>query len=119
MIGRGQPRRGPAGMTTGSETMGDAARYDCQSCGACCAYSSECPVFEWDLSDRDGIPEEMIDDDGKGMRCYNDQCCALNGVIGFSTWCAIYERRPVACRSLQAGSEGCRMIRRYFGLESL
>ena len=86
---------------------------DCQSSGACCAYSSDCPMFDAGCAD-DGsdIPIEMVHPDGDRMACdADDRCAALRGVIGHSVSCAVYHHRPKVCREFQPGSDECLIIR--------
>ena len=50
----------------------------CQSCGACCAYSSNWPRFtiEEDAA-LDLIPSELVNDRLSGMRCDGDRCVVV------------------------------------------
>jgi len=43
-------------------------------------------------------------------------CVALRGQIGTRVRCAIYERRPGACRRFRPGSRGCLSMRAYAGI---
>jgi len=52
--------------------------FDCQTCGACCAYSDTWPRFT--LEDEAAIariPPALVNDAGNGMRCTGDRCAAL------------------------------------------
>src|SRR5205809_248701 len=72
----------------------------CQSCGACCAYSSNWPRFtiEEDAA-LDLIPAELVNERLSGMRCEDDRCCALDGEIAQAVTCRIYAIRPEVCRT--------------------
>jgi uncharacterized protein len=92
----------------------------CQSCGACCAYSSNWPRFTVeDDAALDLIPAELVNERMSGMRCEGDRCCALDGRIGVTTACRIYAVRPEVCRTCQPGDTECGMARRRFGLAEL
>ena len=87
---------------------------DCETCGACCAYSWEWPTFIGDR-DSEGIPEHLTDE-GR-MRCDGDRCVALAGTIGVSVHCRVYENRPLVCREFTGGSQACQAVRTHFGLD--
>jgi len=92
----------------------------CQSCGACCAYSSNWPRFttEEDAA-LDLIPPSLVNERGAGMRCDGDRCSALSGRIGVATSCTIYAIRPEVCRTCMPGDAECGMARRKWGLPPL
>jgi uncharacterized protein len=91
--------------------------FDCQSCGACCAYSAEWPRFSLeDDAALARIPEAMVNDQGGGMRCDGDRCTALSGEIGKSTTCTIYAVRPDVCRACMPGDPECVTARARHGL---
>lgn len=89
--------------------------FDCDRCGACCAYSDSWPVF---IGDGDGadIPDELIDFDRGRMLCHGNRCAALAGTPGIETHCSVYSMRPLVCREFQAGSDDCMMVRRRYDL---
>lgn len=92
------------------------ADFDCQSCGACCAYSRDWPRFT--LEDDAAIariPAEIVDDTAGRMRCDGDRCRALRGTVGQQTSCGIYAVRPQVCRDEQPGDEACRIARAHYG----
>lgn len=92
----------------------------CQTCGACCAYSSNWPRFSTEEDEElDLIPARYVNDRQSGMRCDGDRCSALQGVIGQSTGCVIYHMRPEVCRSCLPGDPECAMARRRFKLPPL
>ena len=92
----------------------------CQSCGACCAYSSDWPRFSTeDDAALDLIPAKFVNDKQSGMRCESDRCSALSGRIGVETSCVIYAVRPEVCRTCMPGDAECAMARRKWGLPEL
>ncbi|WP_137133345.1 YkgJ family cysteine cluster protein [Rhizobium sp. FKY42] len=90
---------------------------DCQTCGACCAYSSDWPRFTMESEDALGkIPPHLVAEDLSGMRCEGQRCLALDGQVGVATSCTIYEVRPQVCRECQPNDEECRTARWAYGL---
>jgi len=89
----------------------------CQSCGACCAYSSNWPRFS---TENDAviemIPKQFVNERLSGMRCRGERCMALEGEIGIATSCGIYALRPDVCRTCVPGDAECAMARRKYGL---
>lgn len=65
------------------------------------------------------IPWHLVAEDESGMRCEGDRCAALDGRIGRSTACMIYDVRPEVCRACQPGDEECHLARRRHGLPAL
>lgn len=99
--------------------IGQASAYDCQACGACCAYSPEWPRFT--LEDDETIariPPAFVDDAAGRMRCDGDRCTALKGDIGKAAACSIYAVRPIVCRDCEPGDEACLMARTHHGLSA-
>lgn len=93
------------------------APFDCRTCGACCAFSSEWPRFTLESEDElERIPSELVAADLSGMRCEEERCCALAGRVGTETGCRIYAHRPLVCRDCLPGDPECRTARRAFGL---
>ena len=89
----------------------------CQSCGACCAYSSNWPRFTTEEdSVLDLIPPRFVNERQSGMRCDGDRCSALSGRIGEATTCTVYAVRPEVCRTCMPGDAECNMARRKWGL---
>tara|TARA_R100001086_G_scaffold241263_1_gene168048 strand:+ start:148 stop:552 length:405 start_codon:yes stop_codon:yes gene_type:complete len=119
-----QASRMPDALTAPAEaartpamTPSDAV-FDCQACGACCAYSADWPRFSIESDAAlDLIPAALVASDLSGMRCENDRCAALSGVVGTGTGCTIYALRPQVCRECVPGGEDCRMARQRFGLD--
>jgi uncharacterized protein len=99
-------------------TLAEAsAAFDCQSCGACCAYSADWPRFSTEEdAELDRIPEELVAADQSGMRCEGGRCTALRGEVGKQTTCAIYDIRPHVCRACMPGGGDCLMARAAHGL---
>jgi uncharacterized protein len=88
-------------------------KYDCQACGACCAYSETWPELQQDESDASGIPPHLVDWANLRMRCKGDRCVALNGELGKNVTCAIYAQRPLVCRNFEPGSKACLQAREW------
>lgn len=98
----------------------DAPPFDCQSCGACCAYAADWPRFTLeDDADIARIPEAMVAENGSGMRWTGDRCAALAGEVGRHVACGIYADRPIVCHDCVAGDEACLMARERHGLPLL
>jgi len=93
--------------------------FDCQSCGACCAYSHEWPRFTLeDDAELALIPSKFVDDRQGRMRCDGERCSALTGAIGERTACAVYAVRPIVCRDCQPGDHACDTARAHYGFVS-
>ncbi|MBO3759291.1 YkgJ family cysteine cluster protein [Ciceribacter sp. L1K22] len=91
--------------------------YDCQACGACCAYSEDWPRFSLETDEQlDAIPEAMVATDLSGMKFENGRCVALNGELGKCVGCTIYTVRPIVCRDCMPGDPECLMAREAIGL---
>ena len=94
-----------------------AVSFDCQSCGACCAYSNDWPRFGLeDDATLARIPPRFVDDARGRMRCKDGRCSALTGAIGKSVSCAVYTARPDVCRDCQPGDDACLLARARYGL---
>jgi Fe-S-cluster containining protein len=92
----------------------------CQSCGACCAYSSNWPRFSTEDDEALAlIPEQFVNAKLSGMRCEGERCSALSGQIGIRTACAVYAVRPEVCRTCMPGDAECTMARRRFGMAAV
>ncbi|MGV3548789.1 YkgJ family cysteine cluster protein [Rhizobium sp.] len=90
---------------------------DCQTCGACCSYSSDWPRFTTETDQElDMVPLEFVAADQGGMRCDGERCSALSGKVGQGTSCQIYAARPDVCRACLPGDYACRIARAAFGL---
>jgi Fe-S-cluster containining protein len=113
---------GPLGLTgqvfvSVDEDAGAVAVFDCQSCGACCAYSADWPRFSTEDDEQlDRIPAELVAADQSGMRCEGGRCSALTGEVGKHTVCGIYDLRPDVCRACMPGGDDCLMARAAHGL---
>ena len=104
----------------------------CLRCGACCAFFRV--SFYWgetDDSTPGGVPLEMtekLNDFRVAMRTIpgsSGRCVSLNGFIGRSVSCSIYERRSSVCRGFEpswqnkAPNPACDKARRAWELEPL
>jgi hypothetical protein len=99
---------------------------DCRSCGACCGppYPAERYIDLTALDLARLSPHYRRTHAGGagpalGTRLAADGvvCVALRGRIGERVRCAIYERRPDACRRFEPGSRGCRRMRAHAALD--
>ncbi|MBC7312610.1 MAG: YkgJ family cysteine cluster protein, partial [Rhizobium sp.] len=73
--------------------------FDCQTCGACCAYSADWPRFSLESDEEIArIPERFIAADLSGMKFEGGRCAALTGEVGKHVGCAVYADRPLVCR---------------------
>ena len=79
----------------------------CLTCGACCA--SFRVSFYWSESDEavaSGVPPDMTCHVApllcamKGTDRPDPWCIALQGSVGGSVWCSIYDRRPSVCHEV-------------------
>ncbi len=106
--------------------------HPCLTCGACCAYFRA--SFYWAEADDvtpGGVPVEMtrkLNDFRRSMRGMDGphpRCIALQGEIGTSVYCSIYERRASVCRAFVPSwengeqNERCDRARAAWGLEPL
>lgn len=101
----------------------DQSTFDCQRCGACCAYFRV--SFYWAETDAhpEGItPQSMTTAVSphhvamQGTTKKPARCVALGGNIGKFVSCNIYEKRSSTCRAFEAGSEDCIKARAAHGL---
>lgn len=105
---------------------------ECNQCGACCVSHNEKIQYRvalTDQSDIDRLPDRakawvfMSPEAGKALRTKTDEdgfrvCMGLEGKIGGSPVCSIYENRPKLCRNFATGSKNCHKYRRLAGLEA-
>ncbi len=107
------------------------ASSPCRSCGACCA-SLRVTLPLCELDSRGGsTPAELTTPYTATTACMREapgapgRCIALVGAIGQEVRCAIYPKRPAACREfaplalLGIGDESCNAARRRHGLPPL
>ncbi len=107
--------------------------YDCQTCGACCCNSDQnkaekfidyVEVLKRDkLRKHERLLHKLTVPNDKGerhmiLRGREQRCIALEGKLGESVSCTIYELRPSACRKVEAGSKECRDRRRERGIKA-
>lgn len=100
-----------------------SAAFDCQSCGACCATFRV--SFYWSETDAHPlgkIPQAMTKSISLhhaamlGTTTKPPRCIALDGVIGESVSCNIYNQRSSTCREFEAGTDACIKARRLHGI---
>lgn len=97
--------------------------FDCQSCGACCAFYRV--SFYWaetDVHPNGIVPQEMTKPINPhrvamlGTATPTPRCVALEGQIGESVGCTIYEKRSSPCREFTMGTPECLKARAAHGL---
>lgn len=103
----------------------------CMTCGACCAYFRV--SFYWAEAD-DGagtVPAELTEPITPLLRCMSGtrqqpcRCEALEGSVGESVRCSIYQNRPSPCREFAMSGENgeindaCHRARAHYGLPPL
>jgi len=97
--------------------------FDCQACGACCAYFRV--SFYW--AETDDHPEGHVPSSlttaisphhvaMRGTTIKSPRCVALKGEIGQSVACSIYEQRSSTCRAFSMGTDECLKARAAHGL---
>lgn len=99
---------------------------DCRSCGACCGPPYVAPTYI-DLTAAEAArltaPERRAyvapGTAALATRHTDDGviCVALRGRLGTDVACAIYDRRPDACRRFVPGSRPCRRLRAYAAID--
>ncbi|MQX65258.1 YkgJ family cysteine cluster protein [Sinorhizobium meliloti] len=95
-----------------SQSVPAHQNFDCQSCGACCAYSADWPRFSLETEEElERIPADYVAADLDGMRCESGRCTALEGKLGRSVACKVYDIRPIVCRTCMPGDDECLMAR--------
>lgn len=94
---------------------------DCRTCGACCATfgrvaldSAEVPRF---MRDRKLKRLVILDNDPRMLR-HDNACIAHVGAVGEQSACAIYKKRPNACRTVQKNDATCLSARERLGLSA-
>ncbi|MEC3862544.1 YkgJ family cysteine cluster protein [Mesobacterium sp. TK19101] len=91
------------------------SEFDCIRCGACC-FGTHAKYIALLPEDRDrAIPDSATTSvDGKRyMSMCGGHCTQLTRTAGAELVCAIYNRRPEACRAFRAGSFECRKARQH------
>ena len=105
---------------------------DCVRCGACCCntdgnraegFVDYVEVFPNDVLRKrpDLIGRFAVRNVDKKVHLKltpDGRCVALQGTLGVSVHCGIYDLRPTVCRRVQAGSEECLSARRERGIDA-
>lgn len=96
---------------------------DCQACGACCGPPYVAPTYiDLTRDDVRRLPRGyrlryVTKNSAPALQTKTTEdgivCVALRGRIGTRVSCAIYERRPDACRRFLPGSRKCLALRAY------
>ena len=117
-----EPPRSPAR----ADTAAPPPAFDCQRCGACCAYFRV--SFYWgEADDAPGgtVPVALTRPVNAHLRCMAGtekrpaRCVALAGEIGHDVACTIYAQRSSSCQELQPGDDKCLRARAAHGLETV
>ena len=100
-----------------------SVEFDCQQCGACCAYFRV--SFYWaEADDAPGgtVPHALTEAIGPLRRCMQGtnarqpRCVARQGRGGEQVACGIYEHRSTTCREVMPGDAQCLKARRHHGM---
>jgi Fe-S-cluster containining protein len=101
----------------------EKARWDCQTCGACCAaFRVSFYWAETDAHPAGHVPQAMTASISPyhvamlGTQLKPVRCIALCGDVGQSVSCSIYDKRSSTCREFELGSEDCIKARKINGL---
>jgi Fe-S-cluster containining protein len=95
----------------------------CQQCGACCA--SFRVSFYWAEAPERGLPDALVEKLSShlanlaGTNQPVPHCHALEGIVGQSVGCRVYEQRPSPCREVEPGDEKCNRARAKHGLPAI
>ncbi len=93
----------------------------CTRCGACCA--SYRVSFYWADPHAGALPDALLEQVTPHLACMRGtnarrpRCVALDGIVGQSVRCTVYDLRPDACRAVMPGDERCNRARARHGLE--
>lgn len=106
----------------------------CLNCGACCAHF-RISFYNGEIDTMPGgfVPSAMVSKYEvkpliacmKGTESGNGRCVALEGEIGQSIGCTIYENRPTPCREYRVWEEDgtpnerCQVLRAKIGIAPL
>ena len=105
-------------------TPADAPIPDCQTCGACCAFflgvsleaaNAMPPERYWEVFVANEEGQELLINRFVRRNAEHGACVSLQGNLGESVACSIYEQRPSPCHKFAAGSDKCHALRRLYG----
>lgn len=111
----------------------ERAKYDCTACGLCCAYivhrywdsasqATWVAVTKKDAAVLENAGKrhlvvlnvswaEHFMEMTKPKKGTPSRCAALEGTLGVSVSCGVYEARPAVCREFEPGGKSCRAQR--------
>ncbi|HEF4758359.1 TPA: YkgJ family cysteine cluster protein [Pseudomonas putida] len=103
----------------------------CLNCGACCSYFRV--SFFWGECASSGgtVPDELVEQITPsrvamlGTDCKKPRCISLEGEVGSTVKCTIYDKRSTPCREFEASwvdgqhNPDCDAARAAFGLAPL
>jgi Fe-S-cluster containining protein len=78
--------------------------------------------FYWAEAPERGLPDRLVEKltahlaNLAGTHQPAPRCHALEGEVGKSVTCGVYERRPSPCREVEPGDEKCNRARARHGL---
>jgi len=98
---------------------------ECVGCGACCGIAMVVHIPRDHTAEIGNVWEIELEDSPTGAVVARHiprdretgNCVYLEGQIGETVGCGIYENRPHTCREFDAGSDKCHEYRRMYGLE--
>lgn len=93
-------------------------KYDCMRCGACCSHYNNIPILPNEVKEIDKrlliyIMPSPLQSDGLSMKFVEGtkRCVGLEGIVGQSVKCSVYDIRPPVCRRFEPGSDLCKKVR--------
>lgn len=102
---------------------------NCQACGACCTGAASddatgilffLPIAKHEFRRLPRAVTVEVDPMGLGkvfaLAVAGRRCAALDGVVGMSVSCRVYNDRPKICRVFPPGSDNCLLARKEVGV---
>lgn len=97
--------------------------FNCQECGACCVTYRV--SFYWAEAASLGLPDTLVEQMGPFYACMAGtnraapRCAALEGKVGETVSCRVYEQRPAPCREVLPGDDKCLRARARHRLSTI
>ena len=88
--------------------------FDCMKCGACCSAFEVRFLGPHSVNEKYYIKINPTVSELK--KDSNMRCCALEGDVGKSVKCSIYEDRPSVCSNFENGGERCIALRKRLSI---
>jgi len=93
---------------------------NCIECGACCCNPNDLKWIEVTEEDSLKINGDLLqfgDIEKYAMKQNSDgKCIALEGIVGKSCFCKIYENRPFICKKVLPEDEICTSLRKVHNI---